>query len=90
MKPGPLRGLLHAFRAMLGFGVAGLATLAAAIAVAWSRYRACGPSSADAVDAACRLGAHLLVGAYALLSVSLVLGALSLTLLWRARRRRGA
>jgi hypothetical protein len=89
MNQRSVRLLLRAFRAMLAFGVAGLATLAAAIAVAWSRYSHCGPSSADASDAARRLGAHLLAGAYALLSVSLVLGALSLTLLWRARRRRG-
>ena len=72
----------------LAVGVAGLVTLGVAIAIASLRYAHCGPSRIDATDAACRLGAQVLLGAYVLLSVSLVLGAASLTLLWRLRRSR--
>ena len=83
-----LHRLLRLFRAMLAVGVAGLVALAVAIAVASMRYGRCGPSSLDAVDAACRLGAQVLAGAYVLLSLAMVLGASCLTLLWRLRRQR--
>ncbi|TZF90327.1 hypothetical protein [Cognatilysobacter lacus] len=75
------------FWSTIAVGVAGLLTLGIAVAVAASRYRRCGASSLDAVDSACRLGAQFLSGAYVLLSLALVLGAASLTLLWRARRK---
>ena len=83
-----LRTLLRLTGSTLAVGVIGLATLVIAIAIASLRFHRCGPSSLDAVDATCRLGAQVLAGAYALLSVSLVLGAASLTLLWRLRRSR--
>jgi hypothetical protein len=84
-----LHRLLRLFWTTLAVGVMGLAGLAVAIAVASLRYTRCGPSSLDAADAACRVGAQLLTGAYLLLSLALVLGATSLTLLWRLRRQRG-
>lgn len=83
-----MRTILTAFRIAAVFGLSGLALLAAAIAVAWMRYDGCGPSALDAAEAACRTGTQLLMVAYAVLSVALVAGATSLTLLWRLRRRR--
>lgn len=83
-----LRTLLRLFRAALAAGAAGFGALVAAIVVASLRYRRCGPSSLDALDGACRLGAQLVSGAYVLLSIALVLGAACLTLLWRIRRER--
>jgi hypothetical protein len=83
----PLHSVLRLFRAALAVGVAGLAMLGVAIAVASLRYARCGPSSLEAVDAGCRLGALTLAGAYVLLSIALVLGAACLTLLWRVRRQ---
>jgi hypothetical protein len=78
--------LLNLFWTTLAIGMAGLAALA--IAMASTRYARCGPSSLDAAEAACRIGAQVLVAAYVLLSVALVLGAACLTLLWRLRRER--
>lgn len=83
----PLSATWRVFRAAVLAGAVGLALLAAAVAVAGSRFDACGASRLDAVDAACRLGAQLLLGAYAALALALVLGAVSLSLLWRVRRR---
>lgn len=83
----PLSATWQVFRIALATGAAGLALLAAAVVVAGMRFDACGASRPDAADAACRLGAQLLLGAYAILAVALVLGAASLTLLWRVRRR---
>jgi hypothetical protein len=80
--------LLRLFRATLAIGGMGLALLALAIAIASARYAHCGPSALDAADASCRLGLQVLTGAYVLLSLSLVLGAGCLTLLWRMRRDR--
>jgi hypothetical protein len=80
--------LLHLFWTTLAIGMAGLAALAIAIAMASTRYARCGPSSLDAAEAACRIGAQVLVAAYVMLSVALVLGAACLTLLWRLRRER--
>ena len=88
MSASALRRLLCMTWTTLAVGGVGLAVLATAIVVASVRFRRCGPSSLDAADAACRLGAQLLAGAYGLLSVSLVLGAASLSLLWHLRRRR--
>lgn len=90
MTPARLRGVVRTFRLALFAGVAGFALLAAAIVAAGARYDECGPSTLQALVAACRLGARLLLAAYAVLSVALVLGAGSLSLLWRDRRRRRA
>jgi hypothetical protein len=79
--------LLRITGSTLAIGVAGLVVLAVAVLVASLRFARCGPSYLEAAESACRLGAQLLTGAYVLLSVSLVLGAASLTLLWRMRRR---
>lgn len=76
------------FRAAAGAGLVGFALLGLAIATASIRFQQCGPSRLHAVEPACRTGAKLLLGAYGLLSIALVLGAVSLTLLWRARRER--
>lgn len=84
--PERLRRVVSVFRAALACGLLGLVLLAMAIATAWLRLAECGPSRLDALEAACRLGAQMLVGAYAVLGVALVLGALSLSLLWRFRR----
>ncbi len=75
--------------ATLAAGLGGLATLAIAIVLASLRFERCGPSRLDATQAACRLGAQVLAGAYVLLAIALVLGAATLTLLWRLRRERG-
>jgi hypothetical protein len=83
----PLAGTLRIFQAALATGAAGLALLGAAVVVAGTRFDACGASRLDATEAACRFGAQLLLGAYAMLAVALVLGAVSLSLLWRVRRR---
>ncbi|HEY4582620.1 MAG TPA: hypothetical protein VIG88_07135 [Lysobacter sp.] len=79
--------MLVTFRAAVVAGALGLLLLAAAVGVAAARFDACGPSALDAADAACRHGLQLLVAAYVVLSAALVLGAASLTLLWRERRR---
>lgn len=89
MTPRPLHLLLRLFWSTMAAGAAGFATLVAAIAVASLRFARCGASSLHATATACRLGAQLLAGAYVVLSVALVLGAASLTLLWRLRRLRG-
>lgn len=83
----PLQATLRWFRAAVGAGALGLAMLLGAVAVASSRFPACGPSRLDAARAHCRAGMHLLLGAYGLLGLALVLGAVSLSLLWRVRRR---
>lgn len=82
----PLAATWRVFQAALATGAVGLALLAAAVGVAGTRFDACGASRLDAVEAACRFGAQLLLGAYAMLGVALVLGAASLSLLWRVRR----
>lgn len=87
MTPARLRGVLRAFRLAIIAALAGFSLLAAAILVAGARYGDCGPSTLQASLETCRLGARLLLGAYAVLSVALVLGATSLSLLWRDRRR---
>lgn len=78
---------LRAFRAALAAAVFGAVLLLGAIGIASLRYQACGPSRLDAVEVQCRLGLQLLMGAYGVLAIALVLGAVSLTLLWRTRRR---
>lgn len=83
----PLARTLSAFRIALAAALVGGALLAAAVAVASSRFDACGASRLDAADPHCRLGLQLLIAAYGVLGVALVAGAVSLTLLWRARRR---
>jgi hypothetical protein len=83
----PLQATLRWFRATVVAGGLGLALLLAAVLVASSRFPACGPSRLDALDAHCRLGAHLLSAAYGLMGLALVCGAVSLSLLWRVRRR---
>lgn len=85
--PHRLRPVLAVFRAALASGALGLLMLAAAIATAWLRYEACGPSRLAAAEAACRTGVQLLFAAYVVLGIALVLGAISLTLLWRVRRQ---
>lgn len=84
--PDQLKHVLAVFRAALAVGALGLAMLAVAIAVAWLRYGSCGPSDLGAAEAACRIGMQLLLAAYVLLGFALLLGATSLTLLWRLRR----
>ena len=84
----PLQPTLLLFRLAGIAALAGGALLVAAVAIASARFAACGPSRLDALDAQCRLGLQLLMGAYGVLGIALVLGAASLTLLWRARRRR--
>ena len=83
-----LRPVLATFRLAVVAGGLGLLLLAAAVIVAAARFGACGPSALDAVEPGCRHGLQLLIAAYVVLSVALVLGATSLTLLWRDRRRR--
>lgn len=83
----PLSTTWRFFLAAVLAGAVGLALLAAAVGIAGTRFDACGASRLDAADAACRLGAQLLLGAYGALAVALVLGATSLSLLWRVRRR---
>ena len=83
-----LRPVLLTFRLAVVAGGLGLLLLAAAVIVAAARFDGCGPSALDAIEPACRHGLQLLVAAYAVLSAALVLGATSLTLLWRDRRRR--
>ncbi|HZX81399.1 MAG TPA: hypothetical protein VFE72_10655 [Lysobacter sp.] len=83
-----LRPVIATFRLAALAGLAGLVLLAAAITLASARYDGCGPSALDAVEPACRRGLQLLMAAYGVLSVALVFGATSLTLLWRDRRRR--
>lgn len=65
----------------------GAALLLAAVAIASARFATCGASRLDAADGYCRLGLQVLMAAHAVLGTALVLGALSLTMLWRARRR---
>ena len=88
MVDSALRRVLGLFRLAALAGLVGLLLLGIAIATASLRFGACGPSAMDAVDSACRTGARLLMAAYAVLSLALVLGATSLTLLWRRRRDR--
>ena len=83
-----LRRVLRTFRFAALFGAVGLVVLGIAIVTAALRYDDCGPSAMDAATTACRAGAYLLMAAYGLLSVALVLGAISLSLLWRLRRER--
>lgn len=83
-----LRSIVATFWVAAAFGAVGLLVLTAAIATASLGYGRCGPSTLDAIDAGCRVGARLLLVAYGLLSIALVLGAASLTLLWRERRQR--
>ena len=83
-----LRRVVVTFWIAAGFGAVGLLVLVAAISTASLQYGHCGPSALDAAIAGCRVGARLLLVAYALLSIALVLGATSLTLLWRERRQR--
>lgn len=85
--PHPLQPTLRWFRVAVGTGLIGLVLLLGAMGVAFTRYASCGPSRFDAPELACRVGVHLLMAAYAVLGVALVLGAISLTLLWRVRRR---
>ena len=80
--------MLRVFRSAVAAGIVGLALLAAAVATASLRYDRCGASTLAAAEPACRTGARLLFGAYGLLSIALVLGAVALTLLWQARRAR--
>lgn len=82
-----LGGTLAVFRAAVAGAVVGAALLLAAIATASMRFPRCGPSRLDAADADCRVGLQLLMGAYGVLGIALVLGAISLSLLWRTRRR---
>lgn len=84
----PLQPTIVLFRMALAAALVGGALLVAAIGIASARFAACGPSRLDAVEAACRLGLQLLMAAYGVLGMALVLGAASLTLLWRARRTR--
>ena len=86
-----LRRVVLVFWVAAAFGTIGLLVLAAAVATASLGFAKCGPSTLDALDAGCRGGARLLLVAYGVLSVALVLGAVSLTLLWKERhdRRRG-
>ncbi len=83
----PLGRMLAVFRAAVATALAGGVLLLVAIATATTRFAACGPSRLDAVAPQCRLGLQLLLGAYGVLGLALVLGAISLSLLWRARRR---
>lgn len=85
----PLRPTLVLFRLAVATALLGGVLLAAAIAIASARFAACGPSRLDAIEAQCRLGLQVLVVAYGVLGVALLLGAASLSLLWRVRRRRG-
>ncbi|TCZ83925.1 hypothetical protein [Lysobacter sp. N42] len=85
----PLGPTLRWFRAAVVSGLLGLAMLLGAVAVASARFATCGPSRIAAARAHCRLGMQLLAGAHGLLALALVLGAISLSLLWRARRLRG-
>lgn len=90
MIPARLHRVVQALRAAAVAGIAGFALLATAVAVASLRYGVCGPSTLHAADAGCATGARLLVAACIVLSIALVLGAASLTLLWRERRGRRA
>lgn len=83
-----LRRVVVTFWVAVAFGAVGLLVLVAAIATASLQFGHCGPSALDAVATGCRVGARLLLVAYAMLSIALVLGAASLTLLWRERRER--
>lgn len=83
----PLGRTLTVFRAAVATALVGGALLLAAIATASMRFAECGPRRLDAATSQCRLGLQLLLGAYAVLGLALVLGAISLSLLWRARRR---
>ena len=85
--PQPLRATLRWFRGAVVAGSLGGALLVGAVALAGARYAECGPSRFDAAMAQCRVGMYVLATAYALLVVALVLGAVSLSLLWRVRRR---
>ncbi len=78
---------LGVFRMAVAAAIVGAALLLAAVATASMRFGACGPSRLGAADPYCRLGLQLLMAAYGVLAVALVLGAVSLTLLWRTRRR---
>lgn len=83
-----LHRIVIVFWSAVAFGVVGLLLLGAAIATASIGYSRCGPSAVDALDLGCRVGVRLLMAAFGLLSVALVLGATSLTLLWRERAHR--
>lgn len=83
----PLGRTLAVFRAAVVAALVGGALLLAAIAIASMRFAACGPSRLDAAAQQCRIGLQLLLAAYGVLGLALVLGAISLTLLWRARRQ---
>ena len=78
---------LAVFRAAVAAAVVGGVLLSAAIATASMRFARCGPSRLDAADVDCRVGLQLLMAAYGVLGIALVLGAISLSLLWRTRRR---
>lgn len=81
-----LRRIVLLFWVAGAFGAVGLLMLAAAVVIAWYRFADCGPSALHAANATCTVGARLLLVAYGVLSVALVLGAASLTLLWKERR----
>lgn len=83
-----LHRIVVTFWIAVGFGALGLLVLIGAIAIASIGYGQCGPSALDAMQPGCRAGARLLMIAFAMLSVALVFGATSLTLLWRERRHR--
>ena len=85
--PHPLRATLRWFRGAVVAGGLGGALLVAAVALAGARYAGCGPSRFDAVQAQCRVAVYVLATAYGLLVLALVLGAVSLSLLWGVRRR---
>lgn len=88
MQPAhPLHATLRWFRAAVAAGAVGVALLLGAVVTATARFAECGPSRFDAAQSQCRSGVHLLMAAYGALAVALVLGAVSLSLLWRVRRR---
>ncbi|WP_133500306.1 hypothetical protein [Cognatilysobacter terrigena] len=83
-----LHRIVILFWSAVAFGGVGLLVLTASIATASIGFSHCGPSALDAMDAGCRAGVRLLMVAFAMLSIALVLGAVSLTLLWRERAHR--
>ncbi|MGY3265370.1 MULTISPECIES: hypothetical protein [unclassified Lysobacter] len=83
-----LHRIVVTFWIAAAFGGVGLLVLIAAITAASIGFGQCGPSAVDAMEPGCRAGARLLMIAFGMLSIALVFGAVSLTMLWRERRHR--